>query len=436
MPELVIKKIAIEALKPYKNNPRKHPKKQIKQLKESIVDLGTITTPLLVDENNIIIAGHGRLRAAQELGLKEVPCIVLSHLADAQKALHRISDNKIAENATWDFELLATELALSIEQDPDICLENSGFSIPEIETIFNFDAPEDEGDPAEDALPDKASQHLICYPGDIWQLDTHRLICGDALDADNIAFLMNGHKAAMVFTDSPYNVSISGNVCGKGSIQHKEFAMASGEMSSEEFVNFLKAAIRNLITFSKNGSIHYLFMDWRHMSEILEAGNELYTELKNMIVWVKDNGGMGTFYRSRHELIFVFKNGTAPHINNFELGQHGRHRTNVWEYRGMSSRGSGRLEELALHPTVKPVQMIADAMKDCSARGDIVLDIFGGSGSTLIAAEKTGRRAYLAEIDPEYCATIIARWQDYTHDEAELIHRDPAFQTNTTEISQ
>jgi hypothetical protein len=215
-------------------------------------------------------------------------------------------------------------------------------------------------------------------------------------------------------------VKIEGNVGGLGAVKHREFAMASGEMSREQFVGFLRSAFENLRTFSAEGSIHFICMDWRHMGEMLEAG-VVFTELKNLVVWAKDNGGMGTFYRSRHELIFAFKSGTAPHINSFELGQHGRYRTNVWQYRGMNSMAAGRMEELALHPTIKPVAMIADAIKDVSERGGIVLDLFGGSGSTLIAAHKTGRRAYLAELDPVYCDRIIRRYEIFAKDVAELV---------------
>jgi hypothetical protein len=197
--------------------------------------------------------------------------------------------------------------------------------------------------------------------------------------------------------------------------------MASGEMSPAEFIAFLERAFRNLADHSSDGSIHFVCMDWRHMAEILRAGEAVYDELKNLIVWAKDNGGMGTFYRSRHELIFVFKKGSAPHLNSFELGQHGRYRTNVWNYRGVNTMRQGRMDELMLHPTVKPVQMIADAIRDVSERGDIVLDAFGGSGSTLIAAEKTGRRARLVELDPIYCDRILARWEAHARDEAERL---------------
>jgi DNA modification methylase len=262
---------------------------------------------------------------------------------------------------------------------------------------------------------------VVCRPGDIWKLGPHRLICGDARDRDTVAALMNGEIAEMVFTDPPYNVRIDGHVSGLGATRHREFAMASGEMTGAEFSAFLSSALQNLAAFSADGSIHFICMDWRHMAELLAAGQGAYAELKNLIVWVKDNGGMGTFYRSRHELIFAFKSGSAPHINSFELGQNGRYRTNVWQYKGVNTFRAGRMDELAIHPTVKPVQLIADAMKDVSRRGGTVLDLFGGSGSTLIAAHKTGRRAFLAELDPIYCDRIIRRWEVYAKDEAALV---------------
>lgn len=229
---------------------------------------------------------------------------------------------------------------------------------------------------------------------------------------------MAGETAQMAFTDPPYNVPIEGHVSGLGKVRHREFAQASGEMSAAQFTAFLRRAFERLVENSQDGAIHFICMDWRHMGEMLAAGAGVHAELKNLIVWVKDNGGMGTFYRSRHELVFAFKQGTAPHINSFELGQHGRYRTNVWQYKGVNTLKAGRMEELALHPTVKPVAMIADAIKDVSRRNGIVLDLFGGSGSTLIAAHKTGRRARLVELDPVYCDRIIARWEAYAKDDA------------------
>jgi DNA modification methylase len=249
----------------------------------------------------------------------------------------------------------------------------------------------------------------------------HRLICGDALDPAVVDLLMDGKQARMVFTDPPYSVPIAGYVSGLGKVKHREFAQASGEMSKDQFAAFLRSSFQNLCNHTVDGSIHISCMDWRHMQEMLEAGEGVYAELKNLIVWAKDNGGMGTFYRSRHELIFAFKNGTAPHLNSFELGQHGRYRTNVWQYKGANTFKAGRQEELALHPTIKPMQMIADAIKDVSGRNDIVLDLFGGSGSTLIAAHKTGRVVYLCELDPIYCDRIIARYETFAKDEAQLV---------------
>lgn len=280
-------------------------------------------------------------------------------------------------------------------------------------------APEEPDDPADNIQVADAPRRV--KPGDIWQLGRHRLMCGDALDPCVVDGLMAGEAATMVFSDPPYNVKIDGHVGNSGKIQHREFAMASGEMNQSEFTAFLAAAFKNLADHSIEGSIHFLCMDWRHMAEMLTAGQGVYAELKNLIVWAKDNGGMGTFYRSRHELIFVFKKGMAPHINTFELGQHGRYRTNVWQYRGVNTMRAGRMDELALHPTVKPVQMIADAIRDVSGRGDIVLDLFGGSGSTMIAAEKTGRRGYLCELDPIYCDRTLARWEAFAKDAAEQV---------------
>ncbi|UYV38370.1 site-specific DNA-methyltransferase [Rhodobacteraceae bacterium D3-12] len=410
--------IPIEDLKPWARNARTHSKKQVRQIADSIKTFG-FTNPVLIDERRTILAGHGRVEAAKQLGMAEVPCLRLDYMSADEKRAYVLADNKLALNAGWDEDLLAAELGELLSSDLEFDVSVTGFSIPEIDGLLETVAPEDDGDPDDDTLPDVAPARVRV--GDVWQLGSHRLVCGDALDPQVVATLMQGEQARMVFSDPPYNVPIDGHVGNSGKIQHREFAMASGEMSRAEFTSFLEKGLSNLAANSMDGAIHYLCMDWRHMAEMLEAGQGVYDELKNLIVWAKDNGGMGTFYRSRHELIFVFKKGKAPHLNNFELGQHGRYRTNVWEYRGANSRRAGRLEELALHPTVKPVQMIADAIRDVSGRGDIVLDIFGGSGSTLIAAHKTGRKGYLCELDPIYCDRILARWEAYANDEAEQL---------------
>jgi len=415
-----LESLPIAVLRPNARNARTHSKKQVRQIAASIERFG-FTNPVLIDSENTILAGHGRVAAAKLIGMAEVPCLRLERMSAAEKRAYVIADNKLALNAGWDEDLLAEELKALLAEDIDIDIGLTGFSIPEIDSLIEGLSPEEPGDPEADAIPAAAPSR--CRPGDLWQLGSHRLLCGNALDPATVARLMKGERAQMIFTDPPYNVPIDGHVGGSGAIKHREFAMAAGEMTSAEFTAFLRTAFERLVEASLEGSIHFVCMDWRHMGEILAASAGFYAELKNLIVWAKDNGGMGTFYRSRHELIFAFKNGTAAHINSFELGQHGRYRTNVWSYKGVNTLRSGRMDELALHPTVKPVQMIADAIKDVSRRGGIVLDLFGGSGSTLIAAHKTGRRAYLCELDRVYCDRIIQRWEAYSKDEAELIAR-------------
>ena len=281
------------------------------------------------------------------------------------------------------------------------------------------EADPEGSDTPEDAVP-PVSGELVTRMGDLWQLGRHRLLCGDTRDAAAMDRLLDGGRADLVFTDPPYNVAIDGNVCGLGSVKHREFAFASGEMSRSQFTAFLSETLGNMARVMRDGAIAFVCMDWRHMGELLAAGETSFSELKNLVVWNKSNGGMGAFYRSKHELIFVFKQGSAEHTNSFGLGDTGRYRTNVWDYAGISSIRASRSEELAMHPTVKPVALIADAIRDCSRRGEIVLDGFGGSGSTLIAAEKTGRCARLIEYDPLYCDTIARRWERYTGKRATL----------------
>ena len=333
--------IAISDLKPWARNARTHSKKQVRQIAESIETFG-FTNPVLIDERRTILAGHGRVEAARLLGRDEVPCLRLDDMSEDEKRAYVLADNKLALNAGWDEDLLAAELGALVSADLDFDVSITGFSIPEIDGVLASVAPEEPGDPEDDLLPGEIAPRV--RNGDVWQLGPHRLVCGDALEGAVVEELMAGDMARMVFSDPPYNVKIDGHVGNSGKIQHREFAMASGEMTVSEFTGFLERAFQNMADHSVDGSIHYLCMDWRHMSEMLAAGQGVYDELKNLIVWAKDNGGMGTFYRSRHELIFVFKKGKAAHINTFELGQHGRYRTNVWEYRGANSRHAGRMD--------------------------------------------------------------------------------------------
>ncbi len=290
---------------------------------------------------------------------------------------------------------------------------------------------------AADIVPElPADGPVVTRLGDLWQLGKHRLICGDARDPTVYARLLAGATAQMIFTDPPYNVRVNGHVSGLGKVRHDEFAMASGEMSEAEFEAFLVDVLKNLAAVSADGSIHYVCMDWRHMRELLAAGHAAYEELKNLIVWNKDNGGMGSFYRSKHELIFAFKKGKAAHINNFGLGETGRYRTNVWDYGGINSFRADRDVELAMHPTVKPVALVADAIKDCSKRNGVILDAFSGSGTTIMAAEETGRRGYAIELDPHYVDVAVRRWETATGGEACLAGSSMTFAEMTALVAE
>lgn len=408
----------VERLTPYANNARTHSKKQIRQIAESIRRFG-FTNPVLIADDNTIVAGHGRIEAAKLIGMSEVPVRRLSHLSQNEVRAYILADNKLAENAGWDRDLLAIEMQGLIDLVFDI--ELLGFSTTEIDLVIDGEVSGGAGaDPLRDAVEPVGEGPAVTRPGDLWLLGPHRLLCGDARSTDDASKLCDGEAADLMFTDPPYNVAIDGNVTGLGRIRHREFALASGEMDARTFTAFLRESLGAAAACLRDGAIAYVCMDWRHMREVLDAGEAVFDELKNLCVWNKTNGGMGTFYRSRHELIFVFKKGRAPHINNFGLGEGGRYRTNVWDYPGISSLGAARDEELAMHPTVKPVALIADAIRDCSKRNDIILDVFGGSGSTLIAADQCGRRARLIEIDPLYCDTIIRRFQKVTGEQARL----------------
>lgn len=396
-------------LRPRARNPRTHAAKQIRQIAASIKEFGFIS-PILIDGADGIIAGHGRAEAAKLIGMSDVPTVRVDHLTPAQIRAYVIADNRLAENAGWDRELLTLELQeLSVELNFDVTV--TGFETAEIDLLIT-ELNEGAADDADEVPEIDRSVPAVSRLGDRWRIGDHFLLCGDALNKNSYATLLGAHKAQMVFTDPPYNVAIAGNVSGLGKVRHREFAMASGEMSTHEFTNFLAAAFMRLADFSTNGSIHFICMDWRHVRELLEAAEKPYSELKNLCVWAKTNAGMGSLYRSQHELVFVFKKGSAPHVNNVQLGRFGRNRTNVWNYSGVNTFGKDRGTELAMHPTVKPLALVADAILDCSKRGAIILDAFAGSGTTLIAAEKTGRRGYGVEIDPYYVDTIIRRFDE------------------------
>lgn len=415
---LTIQYCPVPSLKLDPRNPRLHSPRQIRQIARSIKAFG-FNVPVLVDSDMNVIAGHGRVLASRELGWTEVPTICLDHLSEAQRRAFMIADNRLTEISTWDDRLLGEQLKQLSLCDLEFDLDVVGFEMGEIDLRIEGLAAEDKAADPADCLP-LPSDVLISQTGDLWQLGRHRIVCGNALDAQAYALLMDTERAAIVFTDPPYNLKIDGHVSGLGSARHREFRMASGEMDEAEFTEFLTRSCSLMAHYSMGGAIHFLCIDWRHIGELLGAGRAIYSELKNVCVWCKHNAGMGSFYRSQHELVFVFKHGRGSHCNNIQLGQFGRHRSNVWTYRGANFFGRGTEEGnlSALHPTVKPVQLVADAILDCSTRGDVVLDSFLGSGTTMIAAERVGRRCFGIEIEPRYVDAIIRRWQAFTGDAA------------------
>jgi DNA modification methylase len=410
----------ISTLKLNRRNPRSHSERQIRQLAQSIETFDCVV-PVLIDQNGNVLAGHGRVLACQKLGRTEVPAICLDHLTDAQAKALTLADNRLSEMSSWNDRLLAETLKELSEIELDFSIEATGFTVGEIDLRIEGLAATigDEANPA-DQLPAAAGKFQISKLGDHWHLGRHELLCGSALSAESFHTLFGNKRAHMIFTDPPFNVRIHGHASGKGRIQHREFEMAAGEMDVLEFTSFLTRSCSLMAKHSYEGSLHLVCMDWRHAGELLEAGRLAYTELKNICVWVKDNAGMGSFYRSQHELVLVFKHGGRSHRNNIQLGQYGRNRTNVWHYpcANTFSRQSEEGYLAALHPTIKPAAMVADAILDCTARGEVVLDPFLGSGTTMIAAERVGRCCFGIEIDPLYVDTIIRRWQAVTGDTA------------------
>ncbi len=401
---------------PDPRNARTHPKRQVDQIVASIRTFG-FTNPLLVDPAGGIIAGHGRLLAAKAMGLTEVPTIELCDLTPAQMRALRLADNKIALGAGWDLDMLKVELTELAVLDVDLDLSVTGFSVGEIDVVMSGAIdPDDEVIPPVPAAP-------RTRPGDIWILGEHRVGCGDGRDLTFLNAVL-GDKARIdaAFLDPPYNVRINGHANARG--RHREFAMASGEMTDAAFRSFLAESLGACAAVSRDGAVHFVCMDWRHMADLESAGAEIYGGLLNLCVWNKSNAGMGSLYRSKHELVFVFKVGDAPHFNAVELGRYGRNRTNVWDYASVNSLKGSRREDLALHPTVKPIALVADALQDVTRRSDLVLDTFLGSGTTLVAAERCGRRFRGLDIDPAYVDVAVDRWAAMTGGTPRLESRD------------
>ena len=405
-----IQQIPPSSLRPYARNARVHSRRQIRKIARSIEKFGFVN-PVLVSDDLEIIAGHGRVAAAILLGLKTVPVLKLSHLSEADRRAYVIADNKLALDAGWDRETLAIELQGLIDVGFEV--ELTGFEVPEIDIVLES-ANEPAREPGrEDQVPEPPKTPVTRH-GDCWRLGAHRLLCADARADTSYADLLGTDQADVVFTDPPYNVQMAGNAGGRGRIRHAEFVMASGEMSEAEYIAFLRTTLGHAARVSRDGAVQFVFMDWRHLFELYSIARDIYSEVLNLCVWAKTNAGMGALYRSQHELVLVAKVGTAPHRNNVELGRHGRNRTNLWIYQGMTTVRADRADEYALHPTIKPVSLITDAIRDVSQRGDIVLDPFSGSGSTIIAAERSGRRARAIELDPVFCDVAVRRWQSFT----------------------
>lgn len=413
----------LSELKPYSRSLRRHPEKQLVKLAASIREFG-FNNPILIDDDETIIAGHARLEAARRAGLTEVPTIRVAHLSKAEVKAFRLAEQRLGELASWDRDALVLEIEEIIAVD-EVEIELLGWETAELDIVLDTPRDTNTADPADELFdpPNVATTRL----GDLWLLGNHRLLCGSSLSHDVWERLMDGAQAAMSFCDPPFNLPIAGHVSGLGKVRHREFAMASGEMSEEEFIAFLASSLSRATERLKNGAILAVCMDWKHLFELQSAARAVGLSLLNICVWNKTNGGMGSLYRSKHELVLILKTGLAPHRNNVELGRHGRYRTNVWDYAGANSFGRNRDQDLADHPTVKPVALVADAIRDVSARGEIVIDPFIGSGTTILAAERTGRLGYGIEIDPTYMDVAIRRWEEMTGKQAILGHTGETF---------
>lgn len=407
--DLTPRRVSLAGLKPLGRATRKHAPQQVRKLAASLKRFGFVL-PIVTDASDRVVGGWGLVLAARQLRLSEVPAVSVSDLSDADLRMLRLALNRITEDAAWDREALALEFSDILELAPEVELELSGFEVGEIDTLLDRRGADEEDD-----LPQVEEDRLpVTQPGDLWILGEHRLLCADAQDMDSYVRLLGADKADMMFADLPYNVPSDGHVSGLGTVKHREFAMASGALSSPEFGPFVSRFLGHATNHSRNGAIHYVCMDWRHLREVLAAGDEVYSELKDLCIWNKTNAGVGSFYRAKHELVLVFKVGKAAHINNIALGRHGRHRTNVWDYVSRDALNDNGKNKFALHPTVRPVAMIADAIRDCSNRGGLILDPFGGAGTTLVAAERTGRRARVIETSPALVDLSVERWQRLT----------------------
>ena len=417
--------VPLERISPNERNARKHSKRQIRQIADSYRTFGVIN-PIIVGPDFQIVAGHGRYAAAVSLGLKSIGVILVDDLSPNQLRAYAIADNKLGDLSSFDETLLLSEVEAIIADEPTLDITVTGFATAEIDVMIGAARTAQFND-LNDPIPDPPARP-ITREGDIYQLGPNRMICGDSTKGEVISRLIGDDKVSLVLSDVPYNLKIEGVASGLGRKRHRDFAMATGEMTYEQYQAFLSSSITACSGHLVDGSLLLLFIDWRHVGEMLAAGRGAGLELKNILVWAKDNAGMGSLWRSQHELIVAFKQGNAPHVNNISLGVHGRHRSNVLQYPGMNSPTRGRAKALEMHATVKPVALIADLMLDVTNRNDVVLDPFGGSGTAIIAAHKTGRRAYLAEIDAGFVDVAVRRWNALGGEPARLASTGQTFE--------
>ena len=414
--KLTIEYLPVASLRLDPKNARLHSDGQIRQIAKSIEAFG-FNVPVLVDANSQVVAGHGRLLACKLLGIAHVPAILLEHLSGAQRRAFMIADNRLTENSEWDNRLLAEQLMTLSQAELDFSVEVTGFEMGEIDVMIENLAPVGrcKDDPA-DAIPDSRTKPHVTRAGDLWALDRHRVYCGDARSEVSYSALMKGCRAQMVFADPGYDDPIGGYVTRPGKIHHHpEFISASGEMSPSEFTTFLMNIFAQIVRNTVEGTFHFICMDWRRSGEVISAARSVYSEFESLCVWVKDGAGRGSLYKSQHELIFVFKSGTKSRRNNVQLGKHRRYRTNVWQYpRVNSDLASSSIPR----PTIKPVELVADAILDCSVRGSVVLDPFLGAGTSVIASERTGRACFGIELNPVHVDATIRRWQSLTRQQA------------------
>lgn len=422
-----------------------HSPRQLSKLSRAIEVTGQLA-PTIIDERYMVLAGHARLAAAKALGHASMPVVQVFNLSQVQKRAFLLSDNRVGLDARLDRKTLAAqipELTLLFE-DAGLTLSDTGFEVAEIDTlVIDF---EDGGPEPDDAIdPALAAGAIVLRQGDVFALGEHRLAVGDARDAGLLDQLMSGEKAEVAFLDPPYNVPVR-SIGGRGRSRHPEFAFASGEMSRAEFVAFLEAALGNAARVSVPGAVHFVCIDWKHCRDLIEAGERVYGAYLNLVTWVKTNAGQGGLYRNQHELIGVFRVGEAPHRDNVQMGRFGRNRSNVWTYAGANTFRSGRMDDLNDHPTVKPIQLVIDALKDVSRRDAVILDTFVGSGTTILAGERIGRRVRAVEYEPRYAQIAIRRFEAVTgqiarHIEtgltlAQLTERRPAQEQSSATVDQ